>query len=151
MVRSKLFGFVLKDALFVDPYAKALSGQDGLAMSDRLGEAACQFGFDNWPEFHKVLHGSLFFFFFPPTLRKFHGKCFDFADCQSMFGWPPLLNGQVWTVVRTKFIDDVLSAVRGVQQMVNLGAGVDTRPYRLDIYKEFKASFEVDTTEVPAA
>ena len=69
--------------------------------------------------------------------------------CQS--GWPPLLNGQVWTVVRTKFIDDVLSAVRGVQQMVNLGAGVDTRPYRLDIYKEFKASFEVDTTEVPAA
>jgi len=98
-----------EDALFVDPYAKALSGQDGLAMSDRLGEAACQFGFDNWPEFHKV-----------------------------------------WTVVRTKFIDDVLSAVRGVQQMVNLGAGVDTRPYRLDIYKEFKASFEVDTTEVNA-
>ena len=54
-------------------------------------------------------------------------------------------------MVRTKFIDDVLSAVSGVQQMVNLGAGVDTRPYRLDIYKEFKASFEVDTAEVPAA
>ena len=45
---------ILQDALFLDPYAKALSG-DGLGMSDRLGEAASQFGFDNWPEFHKVL------------------------------------------------------------------------------------------------
>ena len=91
-VRSHLdsFGVFLKDALFVDPYAKALSGQDGLAMSDRLGEAACQFGFDNWPEFHKVLDGSCFFYFF--YLQKFHGRCFNFADCQSLSGWPLLLN-----------------------------------------------------------
>ena len=45
----------MQDALFVDPYAKALSGRDGLGMSDRLGEAGSQFGFENWPEFHKVL------------------------------------------------------------------------------------------------
>ena len=44
----------LQDALFIDPYAKALSGRDGLEMSDRLGEAASQFGFESWPEFHKV-------------------------------------------------------------------------------------------------
>jgi len=96
-----------EDALFVDPYAKALSG-DGLGMSDRLGEAGSQFGFKNWPEFHKV-----------------------------------------WTVVRTKFIDDILSEV-AVPQMVNLGAGVDTRPFRLTAYERFKASYEVDTAEVNA-
>ncbi|CAK9116043.1 unnamed protein product [Durusdinium trenchii] len=97
-----------KDALFEDPFAKALSGSDGLTMSDRLGEAASQFGFDGWPEFHKV-----------------------------------------WTVVRTKFIDDLISRdTAEIPQMVNLGAGVDTRPYRLDAYKQFKASYEVDTAEV---
>lgn len=96
-----------EDALFVDPYAKALSG-DGLGMSDRLGEAGSQFGFKNWPEFHKV-----------------------------------------WTVVRTKFIDDILSEV-AVPQMVNLGAGVDTRAFRLTAYERFKASYEVDTAEVNA-
>ncbi|CAK9116039.1 unnamed protein product [Durusdinium trenchii] len=99
-----------KDALFEDPFAKALSGSDGLTMSDRLGEAASQFGFDGWPEFHKV-----------------------------------------WTVVRTKFIDDLISRdTAEIPQMVNLGAGVDTRPYRLDAYKQFKASYEVDTAEVNA-
>ncbi|CAK9115987.1 unnamed protein product [Durusdinium trenchii] len=97
-----------KDALFEDPFAKALSGSDGLTMSDRLGEAASQFGFDGWPEFHKV-----------------------------------------WTVVCTKFIDDLISRdTAEIPQMVNLGAGVDTRPYRLDAYKQFKASYEVDTAEV---
>ena len=55
---------------------------------------------------------------------------------------------EVWTVVRTKFIDDLLSTVHGIPQMVNLGAGVDTRPYRLDAYKQFRASYEVDTVEV---
>eukprot|EP00438_Fugacium_kawagutii_P020714 Skav225270 [mRNA] locus=scaffold4099:132079:132900:+ [translate_table: standard] len=109
------------DALFRDPYAKALSGH-GLEMSDRLGEAASHFGFDDWPEFHKVLSVELV-----------------------------QVKVKVWTVVRTKFIDDTLSAVNDVRQMVNLGAGVDTRPFRLDAYQRFKASFEVDTEEVSAA
>ncbi|CAE7793545.1 unnamed protein product [Symbiodinium sp. KB8] len=34
--------------------------------------------------------------------------------------------------------------------MVNLGAGVDTRPYRLEGYSKLKASYEVDTPEVNA-
>ena len=56
----------------------------------------------------------------------------------------------MWTVVRTKFIDDLLSEV-AVPQMVNLGAGVDTRAFRLSAYKRFKASYEVDTAELCAA
>ncbi|CAJ1362290.1 unnamed protein product [Effrenium voratum] len=96
------------EALFRDPFAKDLSGEDGLDMSHRLGEAAAQFGFDGWPEFHKV-----------------------------------------WTVVRTKFIDDIMIDAKQ-QQLVNLGAGVDTRPYRLEAYQKFKASYEVDTMEVNA-
>lgn len=58
-----------------------------------------------------------------------------------------LSRGEVWTVVRTKFIDDLLATV-DVAQMVNLGAGVDTRAYRLDAFKRFRASYEVDTAEV---
>jgi len=98
-----------KDALFVDPFAKVLAGKDGHEMSDKLGEAAAQFGFENWPEFHKV-----------------------------------------WTVVRTKFIDDIIGSLTDQKQMVNLGAGVDTRPYRLEGYSKLKASYEVDTPEVNA-
>eukprot|EP00439_Symbiodinium_sp_Y106_P024065 s741_g2.t3 len=79
---------------------------DTKEMSDKLGEAAAQFGFENWPEFHKV-----------------------------------------WTVVRTKFIDDIIGSLTDQKQMVNLGAGVDTRPYRLEGYSKLKASYEVDTPE----
>ncbi|CAE7463691.1 unnamed protein product, partial [Symbiodinium necroappetens] len=88
-----------KDALFSDPFAKVLAGKDGREMSDKLGEAAAQFGFENWPEFHKV-----------------------------------------WTVVRTKFIDDIIGILTDQKQMVNLGAGVG--------YSKLKASYEVDTPEV---
>ena len=69
------------------------------------------------------------------TLRKFHGKCFNFADCKYMSVWmapaferPGLDRGShkvYWWCLSS------LSAVRGVQQMVNLGAGVDTRPLPL--------------------
>ena len=52
-------------------------------------------------------------------------------------------------MVRTKFIDDIMIDAKQ-QQLVNLGAGVDTRPYRLEAYQKFKASYEVDTMEVPA-
>ena len=53
-------------------------------------------------------------------------------------------------MVRTKFIDDLLATL-DVPQMVNLGAGVDTRAYRLDAFKRFRASYEVDTAEVSLA
>lgn len=123
-----------QDALFEDPFAKALSGSDGLTMSDRLGEAASQFGFDGWPEFHKA--------------RAEHNPPSPSPGPRQALQWmfSPL---EVWTVVRTKFIDDLISRdTAEIPQMVNLGAGVDTRPYRLDAYKQFKASYEVDTAEV---
>jgi len=55
---------------------------------------------------------------------------------------------KTWTAVRTKFIDDHISnfaSTGSFQQLVNLGAGMDTRAYRLECYKAFTVgSFEVD-------
>lgn len=52
---------------------------------------------------------------------------------------------QMWTAVRTKFIDDALAkSSKDVNQFVNLGAGLDTRSFRLDCFKDLKAAFEVD-------
>jgi len=55
---------------------------------------------------------------------------------------------RMWTAVRTKFIDDWLEA--GCErlgkdvQIVNLGAGVDSRGYRLDFIQPDMTIFEVD-------
>jgi methyltransferase (TIGR00027 family) len=61
-------------------------------------------------------------------------------------GWPEF--HKTWTVVRTKFIDDTVARLAGTgrfKQLVNLGAGFDTRAYRLECYKAFTSgSFEVD-------
>jgi len=70
------------------------------------------------------------------------------ANC-ALFGlkeWPEF--HKTWTAVRTKFIDDTISVHAGTgrfSQLVNLGAGFDTRAYRLDCYAAFtNGSFEVD-------
>merc|ERR1712125_37105 len=58
-------------------------------------------------------------------------------------GWPEF--HKMWTAVRTKFIDDQLAkATADVSQLVNLGAGLDTRRFRLDCYKNLASVFEVD-------
>lgn len=61
-------------------------------------------------------------------------------------GWPEF--HKTWTVVRTKFLDDTISQLASTgrfKQLVNLGAGFDTRAYRLECYKAFSnGSFEVD-------
>lgn len=48
-------------------------------------------------------------------------------------------------VARTRVIDDAIRAAvdRGIEQLVILGAGFDSRPYRLDVLKE-ATIFEVD-------
>merc|ERR1712159_887497 len=72
----------------------------------------------------------------------FGGACamFEFP------GWSEF--HKTWTAVRTKFIDDVvtnLASTGKFEQLVNCGAGMDTRAYRLECYKAFsKGSFEVD-------
>lgn len=73
---------------------------------------------------------------------NFGGICvmFEFPD------WPEF--HKMWTAVRTKFIDDQVTKLASsgdFQQLVNCGAGMDTRAYRLECYKAFsKGSFEVD-------
>jgi methyltransferase (TIGR00027 family) len=49
--------------------------------------------------------------------------------------WPAVAMTSWMTAVRTVVIDDYVRAAigRGVEVIVNLGAGLDTRPYRLDL------------------
>src|SRR6516164_3216703 len=44
-----------------------------------------------------------------------------------------------WLVARTKIIDDVItqSIAEGCDRVLNLAAGLDTRPYRLDLPSDF--------------
>lgn len=59
--------------------------------------------------------------------------------------WPEF--HKTWTVVRSKYIDDAISglATEGCGlQMVNLGAGMDTRVLRLECYQNLSASYEVE-------
>ena len=61
-------------------------------------------------------------------------------------GWPEF--HKTWVAVRTKYIDDQLknhTKTGNFSQVVNLGAGMDTRAYRLPFYSSFvNGSFEVD-------
>ena len=61
---------------------------------------------------------------------------------------------KTWTVVRTKYIDDEVrrhASTGRFRQCVNLGAGMDTRAYRLECYQNFSnGSFEVDMETVNA-
>lgn len=92
------------DCLIQDPFAKLLQGTKGNRLSDEFEKNCAMFGFEGWPEFHKM-----------------------------------------WTAVRTKFIDDQLAkATADVCQLVSLGAGLDTRRFRLDCYKKLTSVFEVD-------
>lgn len=63
--------------------------------------------------------------------------------------WPEF--HRTWTVVRTKFIDDTMeeivastSADDSVVQFVNLGAGLDTRCYRLECLSQVARAYEID-------
>ena len=59
---------------------------------------------------------------------------------------------KTWVAVRTRFIDDCVAqqaAAGGFAQLVNLGAGMDTRPYRLECYRAFaNGAFDVDMAVV---
>lgn len=72
------------DALFVDPFAERLAGEQGRAIVAR-------------------------------------------APLSSRSGW--------WLVSRTKIIDDTIASAvaQGCDRVLNLAAGLDTRPYRLDL------------------
>lgn len=52
--------------------------------------------------------------------------------------------------VRTRFFDDLLTAATWSEQLVLLGAGMDTRAYRLDLHAD-TVVFELDVPEVFAA
>ncbi len=76
------------DALFRDPLAERLAGEQGRAVADRA-----------------------------PRVNR--------------GGW--------WLVARTKIIDDAItrSIAEGCDRVLNLAAGLDTRPYRMDLPADF--------------
>ena len=75
---------------------------------------------------------------------RFEAGCGQFG----LEGWPTF--HKTWTAVRTHFIDEhIARSLDGVRtQVVNLGAGLDTRAYRLESFQSFKGSFEVDMAVV---
>jgi len=85
--------------------------------------------------------------------EKGEGLSEQFEAYAPVFGftdWPVF--HKTWTVVRTKFIDDRLqdcfAAPSPPRQFVNLGAGLDTRVYRLECLKGVEKAFEVDLDKV---
>jgi len=77
------------------------------------------------------------------------------ANC-AMFeltDWPEF--HKTWTAVRTRFIDEHVCECTGTKcfaQLVNLGAGMDVRPYRLKEYSAFEGGcFDVDMEVVNAS
>lgn len=77
----------------------------------------------------------------------------QFGEGCAMFelsGWPDF--HRQWTAVRTKYIDDAVAKYSAsLKQCANLGAGCDTRPYRLASYAAFKDRyFEADMAVINA-
>ena len=72
--------------------------------------------------------------------ENFEAMCavFEFPE------WPEF--HKQWTAVRTRFIDDRIEEhAPSFTQLVNLGAGMDTRPHRMTAYRSFtNGSYEVD-------
>ena len=88
------------DALFSDPLAACLAGEQGRAIVAKT----------------------------PMTSRT---------------GW--------WLVARTKIIDDAIAEAiaNGCDRVLNLAAGLDTRPYRLNLPSDFPW-FETDSQSAPS-
>ena len=72
------------------------------------------------------------------------------ANASAIFGFPGWNEFHLtWTAIRTKFIDvrieeNIKKDSVEIKQIVNLGAGVDTRAHRLACYKSFENAFDVD-------
>ena len=66
-------------------------------------------------------------------------------------GVPRMARNGWWLVARTKIIDDAIAEAinGGCDLVINLAAGLDTRPYRLDLPSDF-AWVEVDLPELLA-
>jgi methyltransferase (TIGR00027 family) len=94
----------------------------------------------------RIANDDLAAYFLPPAFRlvaelarvpAFRRLAERFIDAR----WPGPRGGQV---VRTAYIDELLAAsVAGVRQVLMLGAGLDTRPYRIEPLRAMRV-FEVD-------
>lgn len=75
---------------------------------------------------------------------------------REMFSGPPMFWREyhtTWVAVRTRFIDDTVKSFTKKHrktsfQVVILGVGLDTRPFRLECLRSARACFEVDLPDV---
>ena len=172
------------DALFRDPFARLLAGDDIEAVAKQSADfsskaQAAKFGLGDWEGFHG---GSTAVFTVGRAvtapwrgaeglrLRVLSGPTIIMLrisrDLPSHLASPerhsrlhvgnlplhsPLLpcHTVTWMAIRTAFIDAWLNEASASPQFVNIGAGMDTRPYRLPCLSGRRV-IEVDTAPVIA-
>jgi methyltransferase (TIGR00027 family) len=97
------------------------------------------------PENERVFQDPYAEYFFPDEIRKLFREPGQVkAELQKYEQMMPGVNGAI--VARIKFIDECLIDLiaNGLKQLVIIGAGYDTRPYRIRGVQEMLKVFEVD-------
>jgi len=97
------------------------------------------------PENERVFQDPYAEYFFPDESRKlFQDPRRVKAELEKYEQMMPGVNGAI--VARIKFIDECVTDLieKGLEQLVVIGAGYDTRPYRIQEVKENLKVFEVD-------
>lgn len=100
------------------------------------------------PENERVFEDPYAIYFFPEEIREqFEGAASVKAERAKYEQLMPGINGAI--VARIRFIDECLakSLQEGLKQMVIIGAGYDTRAYRITGISEALKVFEVDHPE----
>jgi methyltransferase (TIGR00027 family) len=103
------------------------------------------------PENERVFEDPYAQYFFPQEIREqFQGAASARAERDKYEQLMPGMNGAI--VARIRFIDECLvkSLREGLKQMVVIGAGYDTRAYRIKGVSEALKVFEVDHPETQA-
>jgi len=103
------------------------------------------------PENERVFEDPYAQYFFPENIREqFKGAASVKAERAKYEQLMPGMNGAI--VARIRFIDECLakSLREGLKQMVIIGAGYDTRAYRIKGVREALKVFEVDHPETQA-
>lgn len=113
--------------------------------------AGVRVGETQLPEDERVFEDPYAQYFFPEAVREqFQSVATVKAERAKYDQLMPGMNGAI--VARIRFIDECLaeSLKNGLEQMVIIGAGYDTRAYRIKGVKEMLRVFEVDHPDTQA-
>ncbi|MCP4719619.1 MAG: class I SAM-dependent methyltransferase [Desulfobacteraceae bacterium] len=110
-----------------------------------MGIAACRAGESAKPENERICYDPYAGYFLPWYFHAFRRIPFVLSHRRKI--WRKRSPGMLEAIVaRVKYMDDFLLKCidNGLEQLVSLGAGFDTRPYRIDALKSGIQIFEVD-------